>query len=62
MCFSISWGWEPRRGERGLWAPWDFGDKGAPSINHWSLRDFLWSEEREKESESTFQILGKLGL
>ena len=47
MCFSISWAGEPQIGERGLWASGEVGDKGAPSINHWSLRDFLWSEKEE---------------
>lgn len=45
MCFSISWAWEPHRGEWGPWASREVGDKGAPSISHWSLSDFLWSKK-----------------
>lgn len=60
MLFSISWALEPHRGEWGLWDPGEVGDKGAPSISHWSLRDFLWSKA-EKEDDCLLKRLKGIG-
>lgn len=53
-CSSISWASEPQSGERGLWVSEEAGDRGAPSINHWSLRDFLCDKKKRKQEEVVF--------
>lgn len=57
-CSSISWASEPQSGERGLWVLEEAGNRGAPSINHWSLRDFLCNKKKKQEEVMFYHCTG----